>query len=250
MAQMPNSMTVTVTQSPMAAELETLALQHEEFANLCRAQADRLRHGFELTLQLQATQVMHKPEEDLIATKSEPEPTEGCLVCGNKGGANFTCDHPDAHIPLETESQDANGEPKPRQTAEDIFAAFDPERLVGRTINVNLKPLEPQESLASTQWRKGTHFLPWGSTHTTCGVDTRGLRMSWDSIKGDWVHPVRPGVMKARTTAHLKYVDCPDCREKIHETFTDSRDDIEWLRDFNQPDEVEDYEMTKEEEEE
>jgi hypothetical protein len=100
----------------------------------------------------------------------------------------------------------------------------------------NLKPLEPQESLASTQWRKGTHFLPWGSTHTTCGVDTTGLRMSWDSIKGDWVHPIHPTRMKARTTAHLKYVDCPDCRTKIHETFTDSRDDIEWLKDFGKTD--------------
>ncbi|WNO27856.1 hypothetical protein SEA_HUWBERT_107 [Microbacterium phage Huwbert] len=71
MANIPNQVTLTVTNAEVAAELEALALAYEDTVQKLRYEADRLRQGFTLTLDVRATQV-HMP-----APAPTPEPSLG-----------------------------------------------------------------------------------------------------------------------------------------------------------------------------
>lgn len=196
MAHMPSEITVQVANLEVAAELDELADTYEEVAQKLRFQAEHLRKGFPITLQITTSQVTppnSMAEAERIADILNPTPT----------------------------SEELDGDVSDKE----VKAVFDNHE------GVKLLPLEPRDPEMAKQWRKGTHFLPWGNHITTCGIDTQGqVRMSWDENKGDWVHPVRPTVMKARTTAKLKYVDCPDCRDLIRDTFNEpEKSNIEWL---------------------
>ncbi|MEG2887230.1 MAG: hypothetical protein RR853_08905 [Aurantimicrobium sp.] len=71
-------MTITVTNAEVAAELEALAQAYEDTVQKLRYEADRLRQGFQLTLNVSATQVhLAKPtpdrDEELFSGPEEEE---------------------------------------------------------------------------------------------------------------------------------------------------------------------------------
>lgn len=69
---MPNQVIVTVTNMEVANELEALALAYEETVNKLRYEAERLRQGFTLTLDVRATQVhIPAPEYKLYDVDEE-----------------------------------------------------------------------------------------------------------------------------------------------------------------------------------
>lgn len=59
MAYTPNEITTTVVNEEVANELEALAESYEEVANKLRFQAEHLRKGFTITLQVTTSQVQH-----------------------------------------------------------------------------------------------------------------------------------------------------------------------------------------------
>ena len=54
MAHMPNLMHVTVTNAEVAHKLESMADAYDELAQICRRQAESLRTGFEIALEITA----------------------------------------------------------------------------------------------------------------------------------------------------------------------------------------------------
>ena len=67
---------------------------------------DKLRIAFQARAGVLAREA-NTVDADVI----EDDPTEVCMVCQTTGPAGFECPHPDAHTPLPTAAQDANGEP-------------------------------------------------------------------------------------------------------------------------------------------
>jgi hypothetical protein len=213
MANTPNQVTITVTNAEVAAELEALATAYEETVQKLRYEADRLRQGFNLTLNVSATQV-HIAKPTLTFTEDE---SETLPPSPNQARAENLIDPRPA-----TERMVFNPvaeQQKPQERVSDRLAP-----------KANLLRDTPTDTQVAAQWIKGPHFLPWGNDITTCGINTKGtVRKVWDERKGDWVHPTRPGVMKSMLTAQLKFVDCPDCRSLIKDAFIDRPTDIEWM---------------------
>lgn len=58
---MPNKVNVTVTMKELADEFEALAVTYEELVQKIRYEADRLRQGYELSLDIRATQATPTP---------------------------------------------------------------------------------------------------------------------------------------------------------------------------------------------
>ncbi|AVR56976.1 hypothetical protein PBI_TRISCUIT_104 [Microbacterium phage Triscuit] len=125
MATIPNQVVVHITQTELAQQLEELALQYEEVVQTLRWQAENLRSGFDLTLDVRATQVSQP-----VAKKPEPEVMEG--VCGDTL-INPTPEELDGDISDE-EVAEALGEP---QTAAGKFLFGDGPDMIGK---VGLKP--------------------------------------------------------------------------------------------------------------
>jgi hypothetical protein len=138
MAHMPNQVTVHITQGELAQQLEELALQYEEVVQTLRWQAENLRSGFDLTLDIRATQVS-QPVRNFDPPPNEEDEAEAFAEPKTKA-------QNDALIRLRREAEAQRNRLAREQGTPSIFDAFEPKVGLKSTPEKSVNKL-PQEAI-------------------------------------------------------------------------------------------------------